>query len=65
MTGIVLSAQLRTTRAELGNVGCPIPLTKRECEQMLQKCTRQLRNAISEESNTQNLREQHQNSLIE
>ena len=32
---------------------------------MLQKCTKKLRNAITEETTTKNLREQHQNSLID
>ena len=60
-----LSAQLCTTRAKLGNVGIQIPSSQQECKKMPQKCTRQLRNATAEESTSQNLREQHQNSSID
>ena len=64
-TGVDLSAQLRTTRAKLGNISHPIPATQRECEQMLLMVTRKLRNAIAKESTTTNLREQHQTTLID
>ena len=64
-TGRDLSEQIRSTRAKLGSINYPIPENKAQCEQMLRHYTQQLKSAITDELNTQNLREQHQASLIQ
>ena len=51
-TGIDMTDQICVTRAKLGNIGHPIPTNKVECEQMLQQCTRKLRNAITDKTTT-------------
>ena len=53
------------TKAKLGDAGYELPTTQETCIKALLSCTRQLKAAIQEELETQHLRRNHQDKLIE
>ena len=60
-----MSESIARTKAKLGNAGIAVPKTLTLCQQALARATRQLKAALQDELDTQNLRQQHQERLIE
>ena len=60
-----MTENIARTKATLGDAGYTLPGTQEECILALARATRQLKAAIAEEVQSQHLRQQHQNNLIQ
>ena len=60
-----MSESIARMKAKLGDAGYALPNSLQQCTQVLINCTKQLKAAIREELETNNLRRSHQDQLIE
>ena len=60
-----MTESIARTKAKLGDAGYQLPNSLTHCTQALASCTRQLKAAIRDETETHNLRRHHQTQLIE